>query len=237
MQYYKKLIVFSSALLVTFVTVTGALRTHTPSRNNANQLRESQIPTVDYDRATNTNTGGKRHAKGKKYNKDSSVVSPELVKVTEVYHWPPNLPALPVSQSDVVIVGKVADAKAYLSSDETGVYSEFTVRVEHLLKTKNTILLRTGESIVVEREGGRVRYPSGHITQFSIAGLGMPQIGHRYLFFIKGDEDNNEIITAFELHGGKVIPLDRSGVVNFDKYRDSDETLLLNEVRTAILSN
>src|SRR5215475_5547766 len=48
-------------------------------------------------------------------------------------------PALPISQSDMIIIGKVTDAQAYISEDETSIYSEFTVGIEHALKARASI--------------------------------------------------------------------------------------------------
>src|SRR5213075_2263983 len=66
---------------------------------------------------------------------------------------------LPATESNIVVVGQVVDTKAYLSPDKTGVYSEFTVQIEELLKNDSRSTLYSGATLVAERPGGRVRLP------------------------------------------------------------------------------
>ena len=143
-------------------------------------------------------------------------------------------PALPIAQSNAVIIGEVTNAQAYLSSDKTGVYSEFVVRLDGVLKNDNKNPLISGNVVTVEREGGRVRFPSGHISKLFVVGLGMPRAGRKYLFFLTRNEQGCRILTGYELRTGRVFPLDSSGVVNFDAYRNADQNTFLNEVRSSI---
>jgi hypothetical protein len=154
------------------------------------------------------------------------------------YHWPPGFPELPVAQSDAVVLGDVSKTAAYLTEDETGVYSEFTVRIDEILKTDGQASLSTGGSIIADRPGGRVRYPTGEMGQFSITGRGMPREGKRYVLFLKrgGEDEDYQIITGYELRQGRVFPLDKStsNQTNFDIYANSDETSFLNKIRDAV---
>jgi hypothetical protein len=121
--------------------------------------------------------------------------------------------ALPVTQSDVILVGEVTDAKAYLSNDRVGIYSEFAIRADEVLKNGSPLLITPTGSVVLEREGGRVRFPSGSVQRYAIANQGMPQVGKRYLLFLKSIEDDQDfsIITGYELNTGRVSPLDGKG--------------------------
>lgn len=175
----------------------------------------------------------KRRAKSEKYKQYKRNIGPGVVRAIEIYHWPPRFPELPVLQSDAVVVGKVTAAAAYLTEDKTGVYSEFTFCVEEVIKASRTPLA-TGAFVTLDRAGGRVRFPSGKISQFSLDGFGMPRVGHRYLLFLKGDaEQDFQIITGYELLNGRVFPLDRStsSDTNFDIFKNSEEGFVLNKVR------
>ena len=53
---------------------------------------------------------------------------------------------------------------ATLSNDKGYVYSEFALGVETVLKNDALALINSDGQVVVEREGGAVRFPSGHAT-------------------------------------------------------------------------
>jgi hypothetical protein len=153
-------------------------------------------------------------------------------------------PALPVTASDVVVVGELTGAQAHLSEDKTSVYSEFTIAINDVLKSNSSALITAGASIDAERYGGAVRFASGKIIRFGDWGRAFPQRGRRYLFFLKYNDEGQDfsIITAYELRAGRVFPLDgmdKEGTTlsrypNYLKYRDTDEQNFLNEVRQAI---
>ena len=146
----------------------------------------------------------------------------------------PNLPALPVATSAAVIVGQITDAKAYLSNDKTGVYSVFTVQVHEVIKNSSQLSLSTGSSIDVERDGGRVRFPNGRT--FIYVATNMPQVGLRYVLFLTNAQSQSDfqILTGYELREGKVYPLD--DLLNLHTYENADETIFLNQLRTASLN-
>ena len=130
---------------------------------------------------------------------------------------------LPVRQSDAVVIGEVAYAKAYVTSDKSTVYSEFTIRVIKVLKDDNQKPIPSEGSIVAERPGGRVRYPSGHISRFAISSLGMPRATGKYVLFLNRNEQEEpyNLVTGYELRDGRVSPLDtiNSDVVSYDEYQ------------------
>ena len=68
----------------------------------------------------------KRLKRSKRYNGKTTVVGPQLVQSSEGYNWPEDFKAIPVSASDVIVVGTISEAKAHLSQDRNSVYSEFT---------------------------------------------------------------------------------------------------------------
>ena len=212
-------------------------------KEQARRVRD--LPIVDFD-APETND--LRHkAKGDRYNHQSSQPIKEAPSISgRVWsnHWARGLEALPIDRSDTILVGTITDAQAHLSNDRTGVYSEFGVQVEEVLKqdpAKSRI--EVASAIYVERFGGAVRFSSGTIQKYETIGQGMPRRGERYLLFLKrlDDEPSFSIVTAYELgYDLKVSPLDGAQVGEgnetypFDKYKGFDSTLFLQIVRAAL---
>lgn len=146
-------------------------------------------------------------------------------------HWWVNLPAIPAKQSDLIVICKIENAKAYLSNDKTGVYSEFSVSIENILK--NHAPLSQGY-LVVEREGGAVRLEDSRVIASMIAHQKLPLVGRRYVMFLKYDSDAKDyhLVTAYELHNGQVAPLDNAEV--FTAYQRFTDEAFVNAVRAAI---
>lgn len=153
-------------------------------------------------------------------------------------------PALPVDRSDAVMIGEVVRAQAYLSEDKTTTYSEFTVRINDILKNSSAAPLSLGDTTAVTRFGGGVRFPSGKVIRVGFGGKPLPRSGRQYLFFLKHNEEEQDhlIITAYELRSGRVLPLDGidldGSIVEelsaHQKYNGAGEGEFLREVREAI---
>ncbi len=120
--------------------------------------------------------------------------------------------ALPVSQSDTVVIADVVKAAAFLSEAKDMVYSEFQVRVTQVLMNQGPAM-QNGDILDSERVGGGVRFPSGRIWRFRVFEQGMPKVGGRYLLFLKAKPAtaNFNIVTGYLLQDGKVRPLDGIG--------------------------
>jgi hypothetical protein len=210
-----------------------------------------KLPVADYDsqEPQDPEERARRHEKNKKYNTNKGVkFDPSSPTERGALHnnWERGLEStLPVRQSSAVIVGEVVRAQAYLSEDKTNVYSEFAVRVSEVLKDDTEGAIAVGDLIVVERQGGRVRYASGRTETQAIAGQGAPQPGRQYVLFLGfnpyeagtksltgplGDM-RRHILTGYELSEGKVLPLDTAG--DFDEHRNKEVTVFLNELRRA----
>lgn len=194
---------------------------------------DERLPIVDFDdpKPTEPSARAKRLAKDRRHNLHKQPIGERLTIMTTVYHWPEDFPPLPVEQSTAIVTGKVSEARAHISDDRSSVYSEVFVKVEEVFKDS----VGLPAVIVAEREGGRVRFRSGTIFRYFVSGLGIPKTGHRYLLFLKQLEDGDfSILTGYELLNGRVVPLDVTRVVPFEKYKDSDETNFLSEVRDSI---
>lgn len=233
------------------VTALAAL----PRRNQQDQRtierregHEDQMPIADFalPEPTNRKERALRRARGSRYNKREAEPIAELAPGTEVLplnsHWWWGLRALPASTSDVVVVGDVVDARAYLSGDKTGIYSEFTIRAADVLKNDGSVAFEVGGEIVAERRGGVVRFPSGRLQRYATAQQGMPQVGRRYLLFLASNSSGQDfaLVTAYELSDGRVLPIDGYGnnrehvIPSFTVFEGMDEATFLKLVSDAI---
>jgi hypothetical protein len=237
----KVMLIFTIVLTVC-VVVTGFRIPNLVLQSNRQEstVDESQFPLAEAAAPEPSTPSAriKKADKEKKYRKYKDTIGAGVTVAAIHYHWPPGFPTLPVTQSDVVVIAEVVDARAYVSGDKSTVYSEFTLRVVKVLKADGQMSLSAGVSIVAERPGGRVRYPSGHVSRFSLSGWGMPRVMRQYaLFLARNDEDQTyRIVTGYELGNGRVAPLDRttSSDTDFDAYIDMDETEFLKRLDAAI---
>jgi hypothetical protein len=231
-------------LAVAMATATAALRSHVRAIT-ATQEGADDTPVADVSATAlkDEKQRAKRQARNKHYDENGLVVEPksvggDIVRRSESFR---KMPALPASQSDAVVIGRVTDAQSYLSEDKSGVYTEFTIRVDDILKHDGS--LTPGTPLVAQRVGGRVRFASGIVQRYRIDHQGMPRAGRRYVLFLKktGDEEVYTILTGYELRGGRVHPVD--GVVTsgegselpqFVPYKDADEMSFLAAIRDAI---
>lgn len=242
-KHAKLLIIILFATTVTTATAAFYRQTQSDKQRKFDKDEfESQYPIVDYSAPESTDPieRTRRKAKSKKYNNKGGAIDPYSDSTFVSSDWAIGLPALPVNQSDVVIVGEVTDAKAYLSEDKNSVYSEFTVTVNDVLKNLNDSPLISNSQVIVERQGGRVRFPSGHINIVVIGGQGMPRPGRRYLLFLKRNDDGQDfsINVGYELRGGRVVLLDEAYPGHpITTYKGTVESSFLNEVRDAIANS
>ena len=232
------------ASLLTLLAITAIFIVPGRSQDQKRQTKthprkfdENRFPIADYSHAdpSDPKERSKRQEKGKKYDKSAWRIYPETTSsMARVDYVNPNLPALPLTESSAVIVGQVTDAKAYLSNDKTGVYSAFTVDIDEVLKNSSGVPLSSSSSIEVERDGGRVRFPSGRILLYTINSQDMPVVGLRYVFFLINPHGQSDfqILTAYELREGKVYPLD--DLPNLYRFENADELNFLSELRNKI---
>lgn len=168
----------------------------------------TKFPIVDFSDTGPTDAKRKQRAKKRDNSKwavhpDAASDSTVLVDTVDT-----NLPGLPVEKAAAVVTGVVSDAKAYLSNDKSGVYSSFSVIIDDVLK--NPGRLAVGQTIEIEREGGRVRFPSGRLHLYTVAEQDMPHTGSRYVFFLAKTEQDSvfEVITGYEIRGDGIYSLD-----------------------------
>ena len=251
MQSYKVPI---SILSIVFILGTAAtvltMRSYTqqtqPISKDAREEKRRAFPVVDFDapQPADKEVRAKREARSKRYDKYSGQQIQEAPLTSgRIFssHWANDLSAIPVAESDVVLVGTVNNAEAYLSNDRTAIYSEFDTQIDEVLKN-GTLSLPIGTIATIERFGGAVRFRSGSVLTYETAGQGMPLIGRKYLFFLKRISGDTQfrIVTGYEICGSTVSPLDGSAVEEgtrqyvFDQYKGYEVFAFLQKVREAV---
>jgi hypothetical protein len=235
-------------VLITIAVSIGTLDSHsqsssatespTPTPDNNGSEVLSKYAVVDYDAPAPTNVTEReeRKLKNKRYDNQDWVLKnphPDDGGVGRFDEKTP-VPLFPVDESDLVIVGKISNVAAYLSNDKSGVYSEFTIRADQILKNDASKKVKQGNSVVADREGGCVRYPNGQKVFYENSTKELPQVGREYVFFLTSDKKNPnyEILTLYELNGTSVIQLDYG--YNFDDYRNVSKQNFIETIRKKI---
>lgn len=207
------------------------LPTNLQNKENINSLRSKRNERFDL--------------KDKSFNPDKLVFKESDPE--EIYDLPlshPEKSALPVYQSDVIVIGTITDRQAHLSNDKTRVYSEFTVKIEQILKGETNPLIVNQNSISVERFGGAVRLPSGKILRRGDISERMPLNDRKYLFFLQSHNESESfsIITGYELRDGLVFPLDGVNppedgrkLPQFAKYEKTEQEKFLNLITNVLI--
>jgi hypothetical protein len=215
-------------------TVTGSQS----NRDDYKKIKE-RFPTADYDGnqdLPDPEKNAKRKEKAKRYNDNDLVDSrgePGADEAALFLEPHSTLPALPVAESEIVVVGTIATAEALLSESKRNVFSEFTVTVEDVLKSKSQGV-EQGSVLTIDRVGGHVKYPNGHTILYRIAGLNMPQVGGRYLLFLTSTHSKEDISisTGYQLTPNGAIPLDE--LHQFASLTGVTEVDILQRVRNLI---
>jgi len=196
---------------------------------------KQQFPKVDYDSPEPVEPAerAKRRNKGKNFDNGFISKKPTHQSSSLSNHWDLGLPALPLAQSDVVLIANTLSRKAFLSNDKSGVYTETSIRIEEVIKGETSSVAKDNQ-IDIYRTGGVVRYATGEESLFQIVGQNMPLAGKRYLFFLKAIPDSTDykIITGYELSDFGVKALDTPS--QFSEFNGLDESSFLFKVRNTI---
>jgi hypothetical protein len=248
MPFNKKFLAVLGIVVVVAASAATTFRRQTDAAGGQSAKRAAHLPVADYastDAPNDPRGRAGRKAKSSRFNGRGEVITelPDGVEqLPTINHWWAGLSALPVAQSSVVVLGKVTDARAFLSGDKTDVYSEFTFQIEEVIKGDGSAALVPGASITADRRGGGVRFPSGRIQRHAVAGMHLPEADGRYVLFLKSEGAGQDfvILTGYELGGGKVSALDATEVVDertklpFSVYEGKSEVEFLQAVRDAV---
>lgn len=235
-------------LCFTLMVLGASLRINTPqepSKKTKQELRGPRFddfPIVDFDaqEPDDPEVRSIRQSTGRKYSKR---YLPRISESTDQLYssadWDRGLPAIPVDRSSAVVIGTILKSQAHLTEDKTAIYSEFTVGVDMVVKDDSDSPIDIKRPVTVERNGGRVRMPSGKIIVSWTSHQNMPRTGSRYVLFLthdfetKGDTGKNfYLLTGYAIQDGRVFPLDdtASGGV----YKDAEESSFLKDLWSSV---
>jgi hypothetical protein len=196
------------------------------------------FPIVDFDapESNDPEQRATREAKGRKYSKRYlPKISEDTDQLYSTADWDRDLTGIPTAKSSAVVIGTVTKSEAHLTKDKTAIYSEFSVVVDTVIKNDMECPIVPEREITFERNGERVRMPSGKIIISATRRQNMPQPGSRYVFFlthdfeIKGDAGKDfYLLTAYLIQAGRVSPLDDTA--SGRTYKDVEESVFLKEL-------
>ena len=177
-----------------------------------------------------------RNLKSKRYNAGTKPFEDleDNTEKTKLYcSWgAPDVEAFPAAESNLIVIGTVTDAKGYVSEDRSAAYSEYAVNVTEVLKGADKL---TSKSIIAEREGAKIALSDGRRYWYWVMKQGTPQIGYRYLLFLKDTPEGKDysVLTGYELSKGRVSPLDAiSG--KYEEFDGHEESAFLEIVRSSV---
>ena len=119
--------------------------------------------------------------------------------------------ALPAKHCEAILIATPVLAESKMAYTRTFVYSRYMLKIEKILKGKQKNGFRTGGQIqAVELAGGRVRFPSGHMTSFIRPGYGFLDVEKRYVLFIwtPPHTQTYTIANPYAIQDGLVFPLE-----------------------------
>jgi len=205
---------------------------------------KKNFPSVEY--TSELAADESRKSKSAKYDK-YKVLNPEITEdgnEMSFGHWLPNESPLPVTDSEIIVLGKVTSLDAHLSSNKNAVYSELSIEIEKVFKNSKNDEFEEGKFVTAERDGGIVIFPPGFKMWYLVLGQGMPRVGGRYVFFLTHEfafygykEKDLFLLTAYELREGRVYPLDSPDggthpVATF--YKGKEESVLISDLKDAL---
>jgi hypothetical protein len=242
-KYFTSTILIITVAVVIFATASANRQGGGNQQNNAREEDPdfSRFPIADFQAPAPVEPTARtaREAKGRKYdNKHMPQISDHTYQIYSTTDWDVRLPALPVERSAAVVIGTVRSAHAYVTPDKTGIYSEFQVAIETVVKNDPNTIIKDGTTITVERNGGRARMPSGKIVISWVSHQNMPRVGGRYLLFLTHDfqtlNDTGKdfyLLTGYELRDGQVRLLDDTQPGHpITRYNGATETTLLSDL-------
>lgn len=208
-------------LLIIFLPLTVALtlvawsgsanQSASPKEAKQEITPENDMPVLDLKHAETTGSDqlkGRKRRNSLRQDRKIAELPANVEPLPLPSHGWTRLPALPVEQSNVIILGKVTDRRAILTDDRLGVYSEFSINVSEIFKDDLNLFF-IGQVITASRPGGAIRFASGRIQQYTVSRQGYPQQDKVYVLFLKRDEEGDySIQTGYEVNGSVVQPLD-----------------------------
>lgn len=244
MRILRSLTFFSFVICICAVALSGILRSQSRNSRAQDEININAFPITDSVKGlpADPNLRAKRQKKNREFNNNAAPPVTERSEVIfAITEWQFGLPALPVAKSAAVVIGEIKTAEAYLSEDRSSVYSEFELHIDEVLKNDQLCPLVPGGVVMVSRQGGRVRFPSGKILISLVDQQDMPKVGGHYVMFLihrsASETDSFDILTGYELRGERVLPLDKVSQKHpIRKYEGVAVSSFFADVRTAALA-
>jgi hypothetical protein len=134
-----------------------------------------------------------------------------------------------LNDSDLVVYGKILSESPHLTSNGGSVYSTFLFSPSQK-PIKGDV--PPNSPLILERQGGVVLYPSGHLRLEGIEGMGIPQPGTNYLLFLRHEPHGYKIVAGFYIDGSRPQALDARD----DSITPSSNVILLDTLKTKVIS-
>lgn len=209
--------------------------TPTPEIKDTRDLSKYGLVNFDAPQIENIQEWERRRQISQRYDNQDWVVktinNPRAGGVGKITEDPPP-PLFPIEESALIVIGEVVMVNAFLSNDKGGVYTEFTIRVDEALKKEGK---KTPKKVIADREGGVVVYPNGQRVMYQSSERGLPQLGSKYLFFLRKDElsPNYEILTSYDLNSSAIRQMEMGRP--FDEFKNVGKTAFIEAVRNKIV--
>lgn len=194
-------LVVLTTFAISFGTKDGYSQKETPkSQNNSPFGDLSKYSVVDFNASDSANATEReeRVIKNKRYDKKLFIAknpdSQEFAWIVSDVETAP--PVIPYAESRLIVIGNIQNSKVFLSNEKAGVYSEYSVCIEAILKEDSRKKRTVGEIITTDRAGGIVRYPNGHQMLYRIDWQDLPEVGGRYLLFLSNDDEKTRILVS-----------------------------------------
>lgn len=228
MRGYQKSVLIIVAFIMALLAVTAVTSRHQKKPVQQNQSDDNQLPLIEYP-GTNI-TKGRTNAGQRGIKEDASALV-----ITESDSLIERLPALPSSQSDVVVIGGLVDANAYLTDEARDVQTRYKLSINEILKNQTSASFSPGSVVSLIRKGGRVRFPSGRIQTYRVSGEGVLHVGKRHLLFLRKLDQSPDylLLTAYQLENGQVLSVD--DLASHREYEKLAEIEFLKKVRQSII--
>src|SRR5215475_6592138 len=215
--YGRRFTIVASLLALTFALILAAwsgsvTRGFNPQEASKQQTTpQDNVPILDVQQAEKNGSDqlkGRKRRQSLRQHRAIGELPANVEPLPFSAHALVRLPALPVEQSDVIILGKVTDRRAILTDDKLGIYSEFSISISEIFKDDLSVFF-IDQVITASRPGGAIRFPSGRIQRYTVSRQGYPQQDKVYVLFLKRDEEGDySIQTGYEVNGTVVQPLD-----------------------------
>lgn len=238
----RKTLAILTVLLTIIILVTIAGQIGAQSQDDA---------VLDYGKAKKEVGDEKRKEKNKRFNSSRPSTARKLTQelpegvenLPTITHWWVGLSALPVNETEATIIGTVVSRTAYLSEDETDIYTEYEVKLEDVLKDA-TKSLNSVDIMALVRNGGSIRFESGKIQANKISEQGTLTKENRYLLFLKRYNGVDWfIVTGYGMFGEKIVPIDgqnnkdAKSALPFSKYYKVNRNVLLQDLQKELQEN